>query len=502
MRASTLILALAACLLSTDAVSAESLSASGNGENPNSAADPSKKASAYMIPVEGEIKELLFTTVKRRTEEAMAGGARLIMLRINSPGGELQAAMDLSNYVFNLPKDVTTVAFVQEKAYSAAALLSVACDRIYMQHGSAIGDCQPIMPGPEGYKVVGEKIQTVLRERFRTFAKAHGYNELLAEAFVTAELDIIALQETASGNMVIMERENWDIKSDTDKGLHRTLRVVKGKGKLPTFGDLEAMEMGFSRGSFKDAAECLASLGYRDVPVAELTRTETVLDFFDSWSAILLMAAIFFGYMEMKTGGLGIFGSIAAVCLAGFFVGKYYTGQANYMEILLLFIGLGLLALEIFVFPGFGLTGVVGAAVILMALILSMQDFVIPRGEHDFRLLYHNLAVICGAFLGATVVFFVMLALFPRLEFALLPGLILGKPRKETPAKGRDPDVESLVGRSGVTVTPLRPCGKARIGDEVIQVVAKGDWMDEGAAVKVCEHEGNRIVVKTIEKEM
>lgn len=448
---------------------------------------------ARIIPVEGMVKGFLFTTLKRRTEEAIADGVKLIVYSIKSDGGEIGAALDMSNYVFNLDPGIRTIAYVEDKAYSAAALFALSCDDLMMKPRSTIGDCQPIMMTSEGPQVIGEKIQTVLRERFRTYAEVNGYPTLLAQAMVTQEYEVWSLTDLEKNELVTLQRRDFEFLSEDQQKRYRKEKILSHAGELLTLNDKEAIDLGFSAATHDTPQDLLESLGYQEkIRVDAPSSSEGVIDFFDTYTPLFLMVALFCAYLEFKTPGLGIFGSLAAVSIAAYFIGKFYTGQANYLEILLFALGIGLLALEIFVFPGFGICGITGVVVMLVSLVLSMQSFPVTGPEADMDATLHNLYIVCGSFLAATLAFILLLALFPRLHF--VPGLIESDRQPPSPSMGST-DAVSLVGKHGTAICDLRPVGKVRIDGEVHQVVAAHGWVESGCQVRVIEQEGNHILV-------
>jgi membrane-bound serine protease (ClpP class) len=466
------------------------------------------KEKAVVIPIEGGVRGLLMTTLKRRTEAAIERGIKVIIYRVKSDGGELGAAMEMSNYVFGLDSEIKTIAYVEAKAYSAAALFSLACDDLYMKPGSAIGDCEPILPTSEGYVTAGEKIQTVLKERFRTFAKTNGYPVELSQAMVSSNLKIFRAYEKESGKMVYFRSENWDILSDEEKSQYERRSIVCHEGELLTVSDSEAIELGFSHGTFNEFSELLAHLGYdEEAEVVDFNETEKVVDFFDQIAGLVLIAALFFLYMEFKTPGMGAFGSLAALCFCAFFIGKLYQGQANYLEILLFVLGMVLIALELFVFPGFGIAGLAGLALLFISLVLAMQDFNIPTTDIQHEMLMDNIVSVCLSFLGATVIFVLVLVLVPKgkNKASFLSGLIHRDHQQVSPefkkVEHDQADFPSMLGFRGETSTILCPSGKMLYQGEVYSVTAREGFIEKGVEVEVVEQEGNQLMVKLIEEE-
>ncbi|MBF0243792.1 MAG: hypothetical protein HQL31_00780 [Planctomycetes bacterium] len=456
-----------------------------------------------IIPVEGVIAGLLSTTLKRRTEEALADGVRLIVYRIKSDGGELGAAFEMANYVFGLPENIKVIAFVEDKAYSAAALFSLACDDLYMKAGSALGDCEPIVMSQDGYKTMGDKVQSPLRERFRTYAQKNGYPVLLAEAMVSSDMKILHLEKLKGGEHTFMEEQDFALLGPREREIYKVLKFAVKEGKLLTLGEGEARELGFSGGTFADVNALLKHLGFsKAVPVMEPSDSELVLEFIEQWTALFLLAAIFFAYLEFKTPGIGIFAALSAICMVAFFTDKFYTGQANYWEIFLFLAGVGLLLVELLVIPGFGLAGFTGLGLMVLSLLLSMQDFTLPQGPGDIAIVWSNLSLLSSSLVGATLLFAVLLFFLPKGKGGDdNPGLIHAG---QQPLPGHEPQKGlaegPLKGQRGVALSDLRPSGRAKFGDNSHQVQASEGWISKGTPLVVVHQAGNRVVVSALEQ--
>lgn len=486
------------CLILVACVDAFAEQSSGNLEISQTASN-SDLPKACIVPVEGMFKNLLLTTVKRRTEKAIEDGCELIVYRIKSDGGELGAAFELSNYVFALDENIKTIAYVEDKAYSAAALFSLACDELYMKSLSSIGDCEPIIPTQGGYTTAGEKIQSPLRERFRTFSRVNGYPELLAQSMVSSELKILKATHVPTQKVEFFRSEDWEILSDDEKKKYKGLKIVCHKGDLLTLGAEEAVELNFAKGIFPTAQDLLKELGYReDIQVRDINQTEAVINRFETWTPILLIVAMFFLYLEVKTPGVGAFGAISAVAFGAFFVGKFYTGQANYMEVLLFILGFVFLAMELFVFPGFGIAGLVGVILLFSSLLLAMQDFAIPDGDYQVGIAIHNLTMLCTSFLIATVLFLLSLWVMSKSNMKVIPGLVLEEAQKiEVPHMDRE--YPSLIGKRGVCITKMMPGGKIRIDQQEYQAAVEKGWLGIDSEVEVIHQEGNQLLVCSVE---
>ncbi|MCP4364655.1 MAG: hypothetical protein GY800_05080, partial [Planctomycetes bacterium] len=145
--------------------------------------ESSQEVKVFVIALEGMIDGGLLSSVERRTKIALAEKPSLIIFEIDTYGGRLEPAFEISEYISDIPEETKTVAYIPKKAISAGALIAVSCNEIAMGPHAELGDCEPIIPSAEGgCKTVGEKIQTVLRTKFRKFAEKNGYPVKLAEA--------------------------------------------------------------------------------------------------------------------------------------------------------------------------------------------------------------------------------------------------------------------------------------------------------------------------------
>ena len=463
------------------------LQTSGNAQSEN-------LPKAVIIPVEGMVKELLYTTIKRRTEKAIQEGCTLIVYRIKSNGGEVGAAFKMSNFVFNLDKEIQTIAYVEDRAYSAAALFALSCGNLYMEPRSVIGNSQPIMMTGDGPKEIGEKWQTVLRERFRTYSKHNGYPAVLAQAMVSSNLKILSITHKETNESQLVRWEDWEIMEDDDKEKY-TKKIVCHKGELLTLSASESIELGFSRGTYETPQKMLKELKYIEhASISNVNETEKVIDLFQGLAPLFIIVAVFFLYLEMKTPGVGIFGALSAIAFAAFFVGKYYQGQAGYMEVLLFCLALALLALELFVFPGFGIAGIAGMILMFISLVLAMQDFTIPNTEKQFDIVIGNMSDLIIYFLIGTGAFILILFILPKTKLSVLPGLINDDKQDNNDVRKVTHKTE-LLGKSGMTITEFLPGGKVEIEGEIYQAGSVG-YLAKDTPIVVTKHEGNLLQVK------
>jgi membrane-bound ClpP family serine protease len=220
------------------------------------------------------------------------------------------------------------------------------------------------------------------------------------------------------------------------------------------------------------------------------------------WVLFLLMMIGFSAfYAEMQHPGTGVGGFVATICFLLFFWGTYLGGTADWLEILLFIVGVVFILLEVFVLPGFGIFGVGGGLMIAASLVLALQTFSGLSTAGDYlKSLRGSLLMVVGAGAAVTGLVAALRYYLPR-KPKLNQGLVLtppGEEEGETPPQGGPYD--HLLRSRGKVVTRLTPAGKVRIGDQHVDVVSEGEWIDRGAEVVVVQVQGNRIVVRPAER--
>lgn len=454
----------------------------------------------FLIPIDREIDATLAASLERRVSEAIDAGADLILFEVDSPGGMVSAAMDIGDLVFSCK--VKTGMLIFRSAYSAAALISLAGNTIIMGEGGDIGDCQPISIGPEGYQVLGEKIQSPLRALFRKFADRNGYPIALAEAMVTEEM--VVEQVTFTDGTVLFISPDHVEAAEVDHGKATSRKIVVAEGKLLTMHAKEAFEFGFCGEPVKSRAAAFARLSIEE---GEVTRLD------ESWAEetsrflLTIKILLFFGgitalYMELKVPGFGVPGAIALICFALFFSASAISGISTGLEVVLFMLGVLLLLLEIFVIPGFGVAGIGGFLLLLISLYMASEKYPFPTQGRDWGADVPLNWLMEFAVAGGLSIIAIVLAV------RFLPGTELGRrvilapagPTGSLKLTGSGSAVTEalagLAGKRGIAVTDLRPAGRIEIGEEPVDAVTEGSYIERGATVRVIRAEGNRIVVE------
>jgi membrane-bound serine protease (ClpP class) len=456
-------------------------------------------ARPYLIPIDREIDDTLFASAERRIEAAKAAGADLIIFEVDSPGGAVSASIDLGDLIYGL--EIPSVALILKGAYSGAALVSLAAGDIVMGDGAILGDCQPILVGPQGIEIVGEKIQSPLRALFRKYADRNGYPRRLAEAMVTEQMEVRRVS-FPDGTVEYLEPAEVEDVTRT-RGEPASSRVVVKAGELLTLHAREALEYGFTGPLVKNRAEAFERWGLSEGRVTTLEESwaEGVSRFLLSIKALLFLGGIVALWMELKAPGFGVPGAISIICFALFFSASAIAGIATELEIVLFLLGVVLLILEFFVIPGFGIAGVSGLGLIVASLYMGSVKYAFPRGDRPFDLRGpRDFAMEFGAaFIGAIILAAVIARFLPRTPIGrrlILSPAGGGAASLTASAAPASAHAATLVGRAGVALTTLRPAGRIEVDGEPLDAVSEGDFIERGQAIRVVRAEGNSIVVK------
>jgi membrane-bound serine protease (ClpP class) len=417
----------------------------------------------YVVPVEGMIDLGLAPFVQRVLDEATGAGAGAVVLEINTFGGRVDAAVLIRDAL--LRSRVRTVAFVNKRAISAGALISLAATTIVMAEGGTIGAATPVEMGQPGgaAQPVAEKTVSYVRKEFRATAESRGRPPLLAEAMVDADVVIPG---------------------------------VIGKGKLLTLTTEEALKhklADFRADSVEAVLERLGLAG-AEVRRAAPTWAETVLRFLTHpvVSSLLMTIGILGIIVELRTPGFGVPGVVGIGSLALFFWGHWLVRLVGWEELLLVGAGVILLAIELFVTPGFGVTGVLGLAALLGGLGLSL----VGAGA-TWAVILGAIGRVAVSLLLAIAASLVLLRFLPRLPIGRRLVLETELTAREGFASAPETD-RAWLGKRGTTASQLRPAGIADIEGERVDVVSDGEFIDAGDPITVVRVDGNRIVVRRL----
>lgn len=484
------------------------------------AAAESREATATIIPVKGMIDDALFYSIRRRTEIALREGAEYLIYEIQTYGGMVDAADSIAKYLIQqAAKRGHTVAYVTTEAISAGALVSVSCEDIIMLENTTIGDAAPITMGGKLEGVEREKAESFVRAAFQRAAEANGYPELLLKAMVTMQIEVYRVRNLDTGQYEFFEGDN--LPDDPNRYDIKGAEQIVGDDELLTLTALRAEEYGIARAVVEDLDGALAFLEQRDGVVfregpmrLEPTWSEHMVSWLNSpiVMSILVMLALLGVYIEFSTPGFGLPGAVAVVCFALIMGSKYLVGMANWVEIVLLFVGMLLLLIEIFVLPGFGIAGILGIGCLLAGLFGMLirnppDELPWPDTVGDWESLSTGVISLAIGFGGFLILAWLVSRYLPKMRF--LSGLILVPTAATSRGGGSQvsmtapPESAALgvqVGTVGEVVSRLRPAGKARFGDALVDVVATGEFLDKGTKIEIIAIKGSRVVVKKTEQ--
>ncbi|HBP86321.1 MAG TPA: peptidase [Nitrospiraceae bacterium] len=415
----------------------------------------------FVAPIEGVIDLGLAPFVQRVLDEATDAGAKAVILEINTFGGRVDAAVLIRDALLN--SKVLTVAFINKRAISAGALISLASEKIAMADGATIGAATPVQIGLPGSPAqpVEEKTVSYMRKEFGATAEQRNRPPLIAEAMVDADVEVPDLIE---------------------------------KSKLLTLTTKEALQAKIADFQANSLEAVLQSVNLADAEIryASETWAESLVRFLTHpvVSSLLMTVGILGIMLEMRMPGFGVPGALGLISLALFFWGHGLVQLAGLEEFLLVGFGLLLVGLEIFVIPGFGIAGILG----IMALMGGLGMSLIGAGA-TWDSMLSAIGQVALSILVAIIATLILLRYFPRLPFG--KRLIL-----ETNLQAQEgyesspPEDHRWLGMQGIAVSDLHPSGIARFDGQRVDVVSDGGFIDAGQPLKVVRIDGNRIVVQ------
>ena len=464
------------------------------------AEEPSRTVA--VIPIESFIDGGLLDSIGRRIAEAEALDPALIIFRIDTYGGYAQYAMEITELIGGI-SEPKTVAYVPTKAYSAGAMIAMGAQEIVMGPRASFGDVAPVVETAEGPQILNEKAQSPTREILRKYAQLHGYPEALAEAMVTPE--VVVYEVTfENGAVKYLSSEELDALQPAEQAKISRKEIVDKATELLTMTADEAKRYGFARFIAEDLSQVLAgySLAGANVVTLRTSWSEEMVRKLNhpAVASILLLVALIAVYMEFKVPGFGLPGAVAIVCFGVLIFSKYLSGMASYWEIILFVVGVALLAVELFLIPGFGFVGFAGIALIVCSLILMVLPEKISAAPIDVQYVSRNAAWFIGTLVAAFVIAMGLAKVLPRTP--ILGQVFLGAPPESTVAHSEGAmlteGTKVEVGAVGKAASPLRPAGKAVFGETLLDVTSRGDMIPEGVLVEIVAKKGNNIIVKAV----
>lgn len=420
-----------------------------------------QKTKVMVMDIKSQIDPRTNRYVELALEHASETKADIVIIEMDTYGGIVTDAKEIVDKIMHFKKPVWV--FVNSDAASAGALISIACDSIYMAPGATIGAATVV--DASGQKAP-DKYQSYMRSIMRSTAEENGRNPRIAEGMVD---------------------ESFAIDS------------IKQEGQVITFSTTEALKNGFCEAKVESIEEILSLNKIADYEIDrfELSRTDKIIAvFLNPFISGLLILIIIGGiYFELQTPGVGFPLLAATVALVLYLVPYYLNGLAENWEIIALFIGFGLIAAEVFVIPGFGIAGVSGIILTTGSLILIMLnndvfDFnFVPSGN----IVLATAATLGGLLGGIGLLFFVGSKMS---DSKIFKRIALTETQDKQQGYSSSFLKESMQGKQGTAFTILRPGGKVMIDGQIYDAVTRGEYIEKGQRIEVIEEDTSSLRVK------
>jgi len=394
-------------------------------------------------------------------EEASKSEYDIVVIEMDTYGGAVNDADDIRTRILDFNKPIYV--WINKDAASAGALISIACDSIYMSSGASIG-AATVVTG-DGTQAP-DKYQSYMRSIMRSTAEAKGRDPKIAEAMVDEDISV---------DSVSME------------------------GKVITFSTKEAIKYGFCDAELNSVDEILVRQGIEnyDIVEFELGSAEGIISFFLNpiVSSVLILLILGGLYFELQTPGIGfpIMASLTALIL--YLVPYYLNGVAENWEIVLFFVGIVLIAIEVFIIPGFGVFGVFGLFTSIGSLILIMlnNDF------FDFTFVLSKDLVSSSLSVLISVFSFLLLVIFGGVKITdtkAFKKIALEETQESSKGFISKKYSDELIGMKGKSFSVLRPSGKILINEKIYDASTNGEFIEKNKKVEVISNEGSSLKVK------
>lgn len=418
-----------------------------------------QQKTVYLGFIEGDIDLGLAPYITRVVNDAEKNNADAIIFKVNTFGGRVDAATQIKDAI--LSSKIKTVAFVNNRAISAGALITLSCNVIVMAPGSNIGAATVV---DQAGQKVGEKYQSYMRSEMRSTAEKNGRPTDIAQAMVDERIVIPGLCDST---------------------------------QLVTLTSEEAVKYKMADTILTNLNDVLAYIGLKNAKVVDVRSNwaEDVVRFLNNpiMASILIMIGFFGLLAEIKTPGWGLPGTAGLIALALFFGSSYILQLASIVEILMFVAGVILLLVEIFVIPGFGFAGISGIILIFASIFLSLIGSEPFITSESISVAIIQLTV---ALIAAIVLVFILAKFLPKTT--VFSRLVLSEAEKTDAGFVSFPSDKSLLGKTGKALTVLRPAGIAEIDGKKYDVIADNEYIEPGKPVKVIRVEGIKVVVQEV----
>ena len=459
----------------------------------------------WRIVLTGPINPELFERFKRRVSRAVGQGANCLILQFECGQGMAESALEIASFIRDLEKSsrvnpIKTIAFHTTRARDLSLIMSLACSKIIMEEGASLGPLDDaLISNPETRLRLRTQLEDLLQEKIASKLEA----KLLAEAFLNSSSRIALVVHKVTGETKLIDSEDLvnqpalklelQIKPFSKEDENKPLRLRAEQAADSRIGMVNTVT--------KDVESALLSENFKmeSVPISGTDWLDELAEFLTHpWTrVVLIMLAITCLILEVKMPGISLPGVLSAFFFVLFFWShSQFSGQIFWLAIFLFFLGMILIGVEIFILPGFGITGIAGILLVLGSLGLVAYGHW-PKNPDEWVGLGKSMAPYGISCMGALVSVVIIAQFLPSMP---MTSKLFLKPRDndDQPLFAEDElhqGLAGLLGSIGVAETSLHPSGKAKFGDHWLDVVSDGGFIVQGAKIKVCLVEGSKIVV-------
>ncbi len=473
------------------------------------------KVVARVIAINNVIGKQLADFIARETQRAISDGINMIIYDIDSPSGDKLQAQQVATVIAELdPAKVTTVAWIRKEATQAGTLAALSCDRIFLADDATIGNIDlKAMRLNNGHRLQPvEEVNADDQQRLLTviasIANRKNRSLSLLQAMADSTKPVFEVTQKESGRVAWMNDQ--ELAAQPDEWVKGAAIPEARGGELLVLNAKRAHDLGIAESPCHDMEQLRTRLGISETtdlrPVAKTWVDNLVTALNSGWGGFLLVTiGIIFIYLELHMpAGLYLIGAITSFSL--FFWSRFLGGSAGGLELTLFILGMVLLGIEFFVIPGFGVFGVTGILMTVASLVMASNTFSGMSATEGFEQSMNSLGSLAAALMVVIAVAVAMNRFLPSIPF--INRLILTPPGYvQNHGEGvlLDPSLQNQpvsvgpigVGMVGITASSLRPTGKAMFGDNYVDVVSDGAYIDHGTKIEVIRLAGNRIIVRS-----
>ena len=474
---------------------------------PNSRTGATK---ARLVKASGELTPMAMSFVSRQIDRALGEGANLIVFHLDSPVGDPFLCDDLAKRIAEIDPKTRTVAYIPTQAISGGLLLAAACDEIYMHPDARIGAAARMQNAKERDHFE-DNHRTALRETLKLLADKKNRPSAVYYAMVDPTVRVFRVTHQKTGRVWFMTDD--ELRTSNGEWNQGNVIPETAEDQLLIVDGNRAVELRIAEPVVSDFGDLKMRLGVspeEELQAAEPTWIDKTIFVLNSRQAkyVLLVIAIVGIYLEMHVT-TGLFGIASALAVALFFWATFLGGTAGWLEVILFILGIGCIAMEVFVLPGFGVFGITGGLLTLVALVMACQTFSFDV-QRNIEAVTYDLGTVGAAIASVIVLALVANRYLPKMPF--FNRMVLSPPG----AEDFDPDrprlrpefsssfanvagFQGLLGAHGHANTVLRPAGKAEVDGRFVDVISDGPYINAGTPIEVVAVTGNRIIVRALD---